>query len=86
MAGQPQLRESALLYAPGDQLAPLAMLRLEERMDGSGMWDLYLNDPASGPRQHAEHPNEASARAELERVYEAGRADGEWRIHRPEPY
>ncbi|WP_229402018.1 hypothetical protein [Micromonospora okii] len=83
MAGLPQVRESAWLYAPGDPHVPLAHVRLEERMDGSG-WDIYVADPATGPTQHVRWPDEAGARAELERVYAAGRADGQWRIWRPE--
>lgn len=85
MAGQPQVRESAWLYAPDDPHVPLAHVRLEERMDGSG-WDLYLSDPASAPSQHVRYPDEAGARAELARVYAAGRADGQWRIRQPDGY
>ena len=77
----PQVREAAELYAPGDDI-PLAVVRLEERADG-GMWDLYLNDPASGPTRHAPYADEPAARAELDRIYAAGRADGEWTIRRP---
>ncbi|MFG3702371.1 hypothetical protein ACGF5C_31490 [Micromonospora sp. NPDC047620] len=85
MAGFPQVRESAWLYAPDDPDVPLAHVRLEERMDGAG-WDLYLSDPASAPSQHVRYPDEAGARAELERVYAAGRAAGQWRIHRHDGY
>jgi hypothetical protein len=47
---------------------------------------LRLNDPASGPTQEVTHPDEAEARAELERIYEAGRDAGEWRIRQPDAY
>ncbi|MFG2109468.1 hypothetical protein [Micromonospora chersina] len=68
MPGQPQLRESA---------------RLEQRMDGSGVWGVLLNSPAGTPTQRAEHPDEQSARAELERLYAEGRTYGEWKVRRP---
>ena len=71
------------MYGPDDPWLPLALVRLFEHMDGSG-WELRLNDPASGPTQTVVHPTEAGARAELERVYAAGRVDGEWRIRRPD--
>lgn len=80
MAGFPQVRESAWLYAPGSDI-PLAHVRLEERMDGTG-WDIYLADPASGPTQHARWPDEDGARSELKRIYAAGAVDGRWRINR----
>lgn len=82
MPGQPQLRESGYLYGD-DPDAALALVRLEQRMDGSGVWEVLLNSPAASPTQRAEHPDEQSARAELERVYESGRAYGEWMIRRP---
>jgi len=82
MPGQPQVREAGWLYGP-DPYVPLAHVRLEQRMDGSGRWDLYLADPASARPQHAVYGSEQEARDELERVYAAGRADGDWRIHRP---
>lgn len=78
--GQPQVRESAWLYAPDDDLVPIAHMRLEERVDGSG-WDIYLADPASGPSQHVRWPDEDGARAEMAEVYEAGRTRGRWRIN-----
>jgi hypothetical protein len=81
VSGIPQVREAGWLHAPGDDLVPLAHVRLEERMDGSG-WDLYVSDPASAPSQHARHPDEPSARAALERIYDQGRMDGEWRVRR----
>ncbi|XTZ17035.1 hypothetical protein ACQSSU_06560 [Micromonospora echinospora] len=81
MAGIPQVREAAWLYAPGDDYVPAVHVRLEERMDGTG-WDVYLADPAAGPSQHARYPDEESARAVLARVYAAGRDRGEWRINR----
>lgn len=65
---------------------PLVLVRLEERMDGSGVWDLYLHDPAPARPQHGEYDGEDAARAELARIYEWGRVDGEWVIDRPEPY
>ncbi|MFI2663291.1 hypothetical protein [Micromonospora carbonacea] len=82
MPGQPQVRESAWLHAPGDPYVPLAHVRLEERMDGSGAWDIYVSDPASAPSQHARWPDEDGARSELERLYAAGSVDGNWRITR----
>ncbi|SCL31880.1 hypothetical protein GA0070616_4349 [Micromonospora nigra] len=82
MAGQPQMREAGWLYGD-DPYVPLAHVRLEERMDGSG-WDIYLADPASGPSQHVRYPDEAGARAELERLYAAGREYGTWKIVGPE--
>lgn len=85
MAGHPQVRESAWLYAPNNPHTPLAHVRLEERMDGSG-WDLYLSDPASAPSQHVRWPDETGARTELEQVYADGRAHGVWRKHRHDNY
>lgn len=81
MPGIPQVREAGWLYEPSDPHVPAVHVRLEERMDGTG-WDLYLADPASGPSQHARYPDEVSARAELGRLYAAGRERGEWRVHR----
>lgn len=82
VAGIPRVRETAWLYG-ADRDIPLAHVRLEQRADDSGKWDLYLNDPAAGPTQHAEFPDEAAAREQLDRIYVEGRADGEWRISRP---
>jgi hypothetical protein len=81
VAGIPQVREAGWLYADGDDYVPAAHVRLEERTDGTG-WDVYLADPASGPSQHARYPDEDAARAELARVYAAGRDRGEWRVNR----
>ena len=78
MAGQPQLRESAVLYG-SDPYVPEAMVRLEERMDGTG-WLLHVNHPAREPTVTTEHPDPRSARAHLERVYAAGRELGRWEI------
>lgn len=89
MAGFPQLREAAWLYAPSDPWAPLAVARLFEHRDGSGRWEIRLNDPASAPTQTAVFDGEEAdkdARRELDRLYEQGRADGEWRIREVEPY
>lgn len=44
---------------------------------------VLLNSPADTPTQRAEHPDEQSARAELERLYAEGRAYGQWKIRRP---
>ncbi|MEU5950525.1 hypothetical protein ABZ793_33990 [Micromonospora sp. NPDC047465] len=85
MPGQPQLREAARLYGE-DPDVPLAMVRLEESMDGTGRWLVLLNSPAAAPTQSAEHPDEQSARDELERLYAEGRRFGAWEIRRPEPY
>ncbi|MEU8297650.1 hypothetical protein AB0C04_10220 [Micromonospora sp. NPDC048909] len=41
------------------------------------MWDVLLNSPADTPTQRAEHADEQSARAEMERLYAEGRAYGE---------
>ncbi|MFI6266168.1 hypothetical protein [Micromonospora sp. NPDC051006] len=78
MPGQPRLREAAWLYGTDPDI-PLAHVRLEERADGTG-WDLYLSDPARAPSQHVRYDTEDAARAELERIYREGQADGEWRI------
>ena len=90
MAGFPQLREAAWLYAPDDPWAPLALVRLLEHKDGSGRWQVRLNvnDPQHGeePLQVVDHPDEQSARAALAQVYEVGRDQGEWRISEVEPY
>lgn len=84
MPGQPQLRESGYLYGDDPEI-PLTMLRLEERVDGSGVWDVLLNSPAASPTQRGEFPDERSARAEMERLHAEGRAYGQWRVHRPSP-
>lgn len=81
MAGQPQQREAGLLYG-GDPVRLLAMIRLEQQMDGSGKWLIYLNNPAADPRQEAEFDDEDTARAELGRLYAEGRSRGRWRISR----
>lgn len=80
MPGQPQVREAARLYRSGDRQprVPLVLVRLEQRMDGSGIWDLYVHDPAPARPQHAAYGSEADARAALARVYEWGAVDGEW--------
>ncbi|WP_327029698.1 hypothetical protein OG989_04030 [Micromonospora sp. NBC_01740] len=85
MAGLPQLREAAWLYGPGDPWAPLALVRLFEHRDGGG-WEIRLNDPAAAETQTALHPDEASARAELARLYALGEADGRWRVRQPDGY
>lgn len=85
MAGFPQLREAGWLYG-ADPTLPLALVRLLEHRDGSGRWELRLNDPASGPTQLVTHPDEASARDELGRIYAAGEQDGTWRIRQPDAY
>ncbi|MEU4777458.1 hypothetical protein [Micromonospora sp. NPDC023633] len=76
MAGHPQVRESALLYGPDPTVAE-AMVRLIERMDGSGIWEVLLNSPArqQEPRRW-ERPDEAGARAVLESIYAEGEATG----------
>jgi hypothetical protein len=86
VAGQPQVRESAWLYGDDPDI-PLALVRLIERMDGSGVWEVLLNSPAEQQQpKRWERPDEAGARTELERVYAAGRADGEWQVHRHDGY
>lgn len=84
MPGQPQLRESGWLYGD-DPGIPLALVRLQQRMDGSGIWDVLLNSPARAPTQSAEHPDEQSARAELGRIYAEGCQRGRWTIRRRDP-
>jgi len=83
MAGFPQLREAAWLQSDDPSL-PHALLRLFERVDGSGVWEVWLdvNNPQEGekPLQVVEHPDEESARAELARMYATGR----WRIRQPD--
>ncbi|MGI5144780.1 hypothetical protein ACQEVC_45435 [Plantactinospora sp. CA-294935] len=59
MPGIPQLREAARLYSPDGRL--LAMVRLEQRMDGSGIWVVLVNDPAKAPTEHGEFTTEAAA-------------------------
>ena len=85
MSGFPQLREAGWLYALDDPWLPLAHVRLFEHMDGSG-WQIKLNDPASAPTQEVTHPDEAGARAELERIYAEGSRGGRWRIRQPDGY
>ncbi|WP_431728567.1 hypothetical protein [Verrucosispora sp. TAA-831] len=65
MPGQPQLREALWLYL-GDNI-PYALVRVGERMDGSGMWDVLVNHPAGNPTEQVERPDEQSARAEAAR-------------------
>lgn len=84
MSGFPQLREAGWLYGQDPSL-PLALVRLFERVDGSG-WEIRLNDPASGLTQQAEYADEQQARAELARIYAEGEKGGEWRISRPDGY
>ncbi len=88
MPGQPQLRESATLHPPGDRHAVWAMVRLEERMDGSGKWVILLNSPAGEQEpQVVEFDDEESARAALEQVYADGeQQDGVWLKFPREPY
>jgi hypothetical protein len=50
------------------------------------VWVVLLNSPADTPTQRAEHPDEQSARVELERLYADGRQYGEWEIRQAEPY
>jgi hypothetical protein len=88
----PQLREHGWLYG-ADPYLPLALVRLLEHRDGSGRWAVQLdvNDPQEGeePTQVVVFEGEdapQAARAELERIYEAGRVDGRWRIRQPDAY
>jgi hypothetical protein len=78
------------LYGRDDPWAPLALVRLFEHMDGSGRWQVRLNvnDPQEGeePAQVVDYADEASARAELARLYAEGEADGQWRIRQPDGY
>ncbi|MFG2165504.1 hypothetical protein [Micromonospora chersina] len=87
MPGQPQLRESAVLHVVGNEYAILAMVRLEQLMDGSGRWVILLNDPAwEQESQRVEFDDEKPARAALAQVYADGEAQGVWKVNRPEPY
>ncbi|WFE45291.1 hypothetical protein [Verrucosispora sp. WMMD1129] len=86
MPGQPQLRESALLYRPDDPDVPVTMVRLEQQTDGAGLWVVLLNSPAAAPTRRSEHPDEQSARNELERLYAEGRQYGQWKIRAVDPY
>lgn len=83
MPGQPQVREAGLLYGD-DPYVPLAMVRLGAA-DGRVRRLVGAAEQPGGraPAQRAEHSDEQSARAELERVYEQGRAYGQWKIRRP---
>jgi hypothetical protein len=93
MPGQPQLREHAWLYLPGDDL-PAASVRVEQRMDGSGMWVVLHNLPAEAPTVRSEHPNRDTALAEAQRIRD--RIDslyrqqhgitGHWAIHTRDTY
>ncbi|MFG3639072.1 hypothetical protein ACGF3C_02210 [Micromonospora sp. NPDC047762] len=84
MAGFPQLREAGWLYGD-DPYLPLALVRLFERMDGTG-WEVRLNSPAEAPATMVDRPDEASARAELERVYADGEQYGRWRKRQPDAF
>lgn len=87
MPGQPQLRESAVLHVLGNEYAILAMVRLEQLMDGSGRWVILLNDPAwEQEPQRVEFTDELVARAALAQVYADGEAQGVWKVSRGEPY
>ncbi|MFI5838030.1 hypothetical protein ACIA5A_30605 [Micromonospora sp. NPDC051300] len=80
MPGFPQVREAVWLYGPHDTFVATASLRLEEHMDGTGVWTVLLNSPASAPTQRAELPDEQAARAEMARIRAEGSADGSrWR-------
>ncbi|PZG17815.1 hypothetical protein C1I95_14795 [Micromonospora craterilacus] len=93
MPGQPQLRESSWLYMPGDDI-PYALIRVEQRMDDSGIWDVLVNHPASAPTTRAERTDGEAAYAEAVRQRDtiAGLyrdqhgVTGQWRIRRPEAY
>ncbi|MFI7072038.1 hypothetical protein [Micromonospora sediminicola] len=77
MPGQPQPRESGRLYGPADPDVPVAMVRLEECMDGSGRWLLLVNRPARARTTRYEHPDQRSARAQLAEEY-ANLEPGQW--------
>ncbi|MGN9802078.1 hypothetical protein [Micromonospora sp. L32] len=84
MPGQPQLREAGRLYAPdGSWIA--AVVRLEQRMDGSGTWVVLLNSPAEVQEPTRwEFPDEASARRKLAGIYREGREKGgRWETYVP---
>jgi len=86
MAGFPQLREAAWLYADDDPYLPLALIRLFEHMDGSGRWEVRLNAPASAETQVVVWDDEPGARGEVARVYADGEQYGRWRKRQPEAY
>lgn len=88
-----------MAYADGDPGRPLAWVRVCERMDGSGVWEVWLNWPAEAPREVVEHPNDKSAYAGAARLYadeparkELGEVYGVdperilWRIRQPDGY
>lgn len=82
MAGQPQVREAAWLYAPGDLFVPVAVVRLVERMDGTGVWQVLMNSPASKQVPKVwDRPDEAAARLVLDDLYTEGRdKGGQWKV------
>ncbi|MCX5119204.1 hypothetical protein OG992_18625 [Micromonospora sp. NBC_00362] len=82
MAGQPQLREAAWLYAPGDAFVPVAVVRLVERMDGTGVWQVLMNSPAEHQEPKVwERPDKRAARAVLDDLYAEGRdKGGRWKV------
>ncbi|MER7167016.1 hypothetical protein ABT336_13240 [Micromonospora sp. NPDC000207] len=79
MPGQPQVRESGWLYAPDDDFAPIAHVRLEEHADGAG-WDVHVADPATAPSMSTHLDTETEARTLLDRIYKAGQERGQWRV------
>lgn len=81
MAGSPRVGEVSWLCRPGDD-TPQAVVRLEERPDGTG-WDLYVHDPADAPARGVHCDGEAEARAVLALVCEIRRADGYRWVRQP---
>lgn len=81
MPGQPQLREAAGLYGEDPDI-PLATVRLEQRMDGSGVWVVLLNSPAEEQQpKRWERPDIESAREVLTAIYAEGESlGGRWRF------
>ncbi|MEU5946324.1 hypothetical protein ABZ793_12270 [Micromonospora sp. NPDC047465] len=62
-------------------------MRLIERMDGSGVWEVLLNSPAEQQQpKRWERPDEASARVVVESIYAEGVPHGQWQVHRHDGY
>ncbi|WP_341719921.1 hypothetical protein QQG74_09545 [Micromonospora sp. FIMYZ51] len=92
MPGQPQLREVSWLYLTGDTI-PAALIRVEQHMDGSGVWVVLHNAPASAPTVRTEHDSEHDARSEARRIRDTitdwcrqHDTASTWRTHTREPY
>ncbi|QKW15394.1 hypothetical protein [Verrucosispora sp. NA02020] len=93
MPGQPQVRQHSWLYLPGDDI-PAAVVRIEQRMDGTGGWIVLHNVPASAPTQRSEHDGQDSAYAKAQRLrdwidslyHDQHNITGQWDIREREPH